>query len=292
MTTSEQGQGSTPYTDESYWAEAELLARTLADRLDYFVALGATELPLSTPLLPLSGPKVVGKTAVVKVPAPRPTPTPVPAQNHLQAGEPARACCGTEDWSRKVTTLAEFNQHLATCGVCPVAQANPRPGTGSHSPQVVAVALHPSSIATPERAELLSNIMTKGLELTPQQYYVTTLVKCGMAVANEEDDEPPPEIIQACQSILLKELELLNPHIVLAFGDKAGKILSGLNLPLGLLRPKSHRIAELPHIWLRVTYALEYLEHSVELKQQAWKDLKKLKQGLLHLYGENNTSTK
>ena len=148
-------------------------------------------------------------------------------------------------------------------------------GRGGPNPQVVVVGPDPSMYAPPA-TKILTKMMANVLELKAEQYHFITVLKCPQG----EEEKPTPEAVLACRPALIKELELLQPHIVLAMGELAAQTLSGLKLPLGLLRPMTHEIKEFPGMWLRSTYGIEHLIDSVELKKETWADLIKIKQAL------------
>lgn len=97
--------------------------------------------------------------------------------------------------------------------------------------------------------------------------FVTPIVKC----------RPPrgraaqPAELAACEAVLARQAELLQPRVVLAMGLQAARRLTGLAEPLGRLRGQVHRWRGLPVI---VTYAPAYLLRSPADKAGAWDDLR------------------
>ncbi|KQW46187.1 MULTISPECIES: uracil-DNA glycosylase [unclassified Roseateles] len=96
--------------------------------------------------------------------------------------------------------------------------------------------------------------------------FVTPIVKC----------RPPrgrpaqPAELDACEAVLARQVELLQPRLVLAMGLQAARRLTGLAEPLGRLRGRVHNWRGLP---LVVTYAPAYLLRSPADKAGAWDDL-------------------
>ena len=96
--------------------------------------------------------------------------------------------------------------------------------------------------------------------------FVTPIVKC----------RPPrgraPQVIEldACDAVLARQVELLQPRLVLAVGLQAARRLTGLAEPLGRLRGRVHSWGGLP---LVVTYHPAYLLRSAADKAGAWDDL-------------------
>ncbi|MGQ3093501.1 MAG: uracil-DNA glycosylase [Roseateles sp.] len=96
--------------------------------------------------------------------------------------------------------------------------------------------------------------------------FVTPIVKC----------RPPrgrpaqPAELDACEAVLARQVELLQPRLVLAMGLQAARRLTGLAERLGRLRGRVLHWRGLP---LVVTYAPAYLLRSPADKAGAWDDL-------------------
>jgi DNA polymerase len=83
--------------------------------------------------------------------------------------------------------------------------------------------------------------------------------------------DPKPEEVSACLPYLQRQVELLQPKIMLAVGRIAAQSLLRTESPLGRLRSQVHRFASIP---LVVTYHPAYLLRSPAEKRKAWEDLK------------------
>ncbi|MBS0579067.1 MAG: uracil-DNA glycosylase [Proteobacteria bacterium] len=83
--------------------------------------------------------------------------------------------------------------------------------------------------------------------------------------------DPSPEEVRACLPYLHRQVELLQPKIMLAVGRIAAQSLLATDAPLGRLRSQVHRFGSIP---LVVTYHPAYLLRSPGEKRKAWEDLK------------------
>jgi DNA polymerase len=83
--------------------------------------------------------------------------------------------------------------------------------------------------------------------------------------------DPKPEEVAACLPYLQRQIELLQPKIMLAVGRIAAQNLLGTDAPLGRLRGQVHRFGDRP---LVVTYHPAYLLRTPADKRKAWEDLK------------------
>ena len=85
--------------------------------------------------------------------------------------------------------------------------------------------------------------------------------------------DPKPEEVAACLPYLMRQIELLQPKIMLAVGRIAAQNLLGTEAPLSRLRGQVHRFGAL-NTPLVVTYHPAYLLRTPADKRKAWEDLK------------------
>ena len=97
--------------------------------------------------------------------------------------------------------------------------------------------------------------------------FVTPIVKC----RPPRGRAPQPAELDACEAVLARQVELLQPRLVLAMGLQAARRLTGLGEPLGRLRGRVHAWRGLPVV---VTYPPAYLLRSPADKAGAWDDLR------------------
>ncbi len=268
-----------PAEPDALRLEADALGRALRAQLEYFETLGVTGWPRDLlPPRPPARPRAAAPSSPARPSAPAPPAAPRRPET-AEADHPAL-------WAPTAPDRAELERRVAACQACPLARVRssaPAPGRGSDHPRLAVVGPDPGLHGGP-RGELLSAMLGKGLELSPDEYYITSLAKC----SPPDGDEPPLPAVRACRPVLLRELALTRPPIVLALGELTGRQLTGREEPLGLLRPASHPIEGLAGVWLRVTYGLDHLMDSIELKREAWKDLLKIKQALGRLRDSGN----
>ncbi|MGH8132025.1 MAG: uracil-DNA glycosylase, partial [Steroidobacteraceae bacterium] len=85
--------------------------------------------------------------------------------------------------------------------------------------------------------------------------------------------DPKPEEVAACLPYLVRQIELLQPKLILAVGRIAAQNLLATTVPLGRLRGQVHHFGEL-NTPLLVTYHPAYLLRTPADKRKAWEDLK------------------
>ena len=117
------------------------------------------------------------------------------------------------------------------------------------------------------QAGLLLDNMLKALGLNRrQQVYITNVLKC----RPPGNRNPEPQEVAQCEPFLRRQVELLQPRIILAMGRFAVQALLQSNEPIGKLRGQVHRYNGVPVI---VTYHPAYLLRNLPDKAKAWADL-------------------
>lgn len=81
---------------------------------------------------------------------------------------------------------------------------------------------------------------------------------------------PQPDEMQRCEPFLVRQIQLVQPRIILAMGRFAVQALLRTSEPIGRLRGRMHRYQGVP---LVVTYHPAYLLRNLPDKARAWEDL-------------------
>lgn len=109
-----------------------------------------------------------------------------------------------------------------------------------------------------------------------RQVFITNTVKC----RPPQNRNPQPDELAACAPVLMRQVELVQPRLVLALGRFAAQQLLGSDEPIGRLRGRVHRWRPpgapsgvgLPDIPLVVSYHPAYLLRNPIDKAKAWED--------------------
>jgi uracil-DNA glycosylase len=99
-----------------------------------------------------------------------------------------------------------------------------------------------------------------------QQVYIANTLKC-RPPANRN---PEPDEIARCEPFLVRQIELVQPSVIVAMGRFAVQALLRTSEPIGRLRGRVHRYRDVPLI---VTYHPAYLLRNLQDKARAWEDL-------------------
>ncbi|HEX7380798.1 MAG TPA: uracil-DNA glycosylase [Nevskiaceae bacterium] len=99
--------------------------------------------------------------------------------------------------------------------------------------------------------------------------FITNVVKC--RPPNNRD--PLPDEVAACRPYLERQIELVEPRLIVGLGRVAAQRLLDTDLPLGRLRGRLHHYGarQTP---VMLTYHPAYLLRSPREKAKAWQDLK------------------
>ena len=115
----------------------------------------------------------------------------------------------------------------------------------------------------------LLNSMLLAMGLPRDQVFISNILKCNL----QNNREPNPRDVLACQSYLCQQIDLIKPRIVLAMGSIAAQSILKLEMTISKMRSNRYQYpgSEIPVI---VTYHPAYLLRMPGEKRKAWGDLK------------------
>lgn len=119
------------------------------------------------------------------------------------------------------------------------------------------------------RAGQLLNAMLFAIGLQREQVYIANILKC--RPPNNRD--PAAMEVACCEPYLFRQIELLQPKIILAVGRIAAQNLLKTDTPIGKLRGQLHHFGR-QRIPVVVTYHPAYLLRSPSEKRKTWDDLR------------------
>lgn len=179
--------------------------------------------------------------------------------------------------------LAGLSEQVHACQACGLCAGRQRavPGDGARQPSILVVGEAPGEQEDREglpfvgrSGELLDNMLQAIGHDRHTTVYMTNVVKCRPpANRNPRDEE-----MAACAPYLARQIELLEPKVILAMGRFAAHALLKTEAPLQQLRQTVHEVQSagrpLPVV---VTYHPAYLLRRPVDKRLAWEDLKRLR---------------
>ena len=118
-------------------------------------------------------------------------------------------------------------------------------------------------------AGLLLNRMLAAIGLAREDVFIANILKC----RPPGNTNPTPEQAEQCRGHLERQLELLEPKVILALGAVAARSLLQVDAPIGALRGKEFPLPERSGIVVLPTYHPAYLLRRPQGKAQAFEDL-------------------
>jgi uracil-DNA glycosylase len=214
--------------------------------------------------------------AVTPAPAVRaPAPAPLPVAARATAAppvqrSPAEPATGVAlmEWTQLAQAVAECR----ACGLC-ASRHTTVFGVGDLQPDWMIVGEAPGEQEdlqgepfVGQAGKLLDNMLRAlGVERT-RKVYIANVLKC----RPPGNRNPEPDEVAQCEPFLRRQVELLQPKIIVAMGRFAVQSLLGSAEPIGKLRGRVHDYRGVP---LVVTYHPAYLLRNLPEKAKAWSDL-------------------
>jgi len=184
-----------------------------------------------------------------------------------------------------IKELEDIAEQTRKCRKCELGslRKNAVPGEGNTSAHIMFVGEGPGADEDEQgrpfvgrSGQLLDKIIT-ACGLKRQDVWIGNIIKC----RPPENRDPKPEEIIACIPYLQRQIELINPEIIVALGAHAAKTLLDTPKPIGQLRGMFHEyapgIGKKP-IKLMPTFHPSYLlrNYSDDNRRKVWEDMKKV----------------
>lgn len=232
--------------------------------------------------------------------APVPVPVPVPQEKTLsrpvghplpQGGEGMKnsvltpsSACGREAEERAISPAhmdwPQLQAAVAQCTACSLCKSRQNPVFGMGNPQAHVMVIGEAPGEQEDRqgkpfvgksGQLLDNMLatlrlTRADDTPECQVFIANVLKCRPPL----NRNPQPEEVLRCEPFLLRQVQLVQPRVILALGRFAIESLLRTKDPVGRLRGRVHRYADTPVI---VSYHPAYLLRQPQEKAKAWEDL-------------------
>jgi len=182
--------------------------------------------------------------------------------------------------------LHKHAQSLAQCTRCPLShkRQNIVFGEGNGAAELMFIGEGPGEVEDKTgrpfvgpAGELLDKIIG-AMNLTRSEVYISNIVKC----RPPGNRDPEPEEIAACLPFLKRQIEIINPKIIVTLGAPATHTILQNTSPISRLRGRFARYRGIP---VMPTYHPSYLLRNPASKRETWADMRKvmhfMKTGLL-----------
>jgi uracil-DNA glycosylase len=175
----------------------------------------------------------------------------------------------------KVNSLEDLRGEIGDCRRCKLCQGRTNIvfGVGNPKAELMFIGEGPGRDEdlkgepfVGRAGQLLTEIITKGMKMRRDEVYIANVVKC----RPPENRNPEPDEITTCQPFLVKQVELVNPRIIVALGTFAAQTLLQSKTPISRLRGVWHSYQG---VKLMPTLHPAYLLRNPNDKRLVWQDI-------------------
>jgi uracil-DNA glycosylase len=172
--------------------------------------------------------------------------------------------------------LDSVRQIALGCPRCRLAETRTRVvfGEGSEAAQLMAVGEAPGENEDRQgrpfvgKAGKLLDLLLMTAGFPRDAVYICNVLKC----RPPGNRNPLPDEVEACSPYLLKQVELVAPRVIVAFGTFAAQTLLGTDLSIGRLRGRLHQYRGIPVV---PTYHPAALLRNAGWVRAVWEDLQR-----------------
>ena len=202
----------------------------------------------------------------------KPAPEPAPAALALA---PAQTAADVRAQAAAATDLASLRACVARCQACGLAKTRTQTvfmdGEGTRKLMFVGEAPgadeDEQGVPFVGRAgKLLTDIITKGMGLARSEVTIANVLKC----RPPDNREPTPLEKATCTPWLDRQVELVDPTVIVPLGRHAAMHVLGLEASMGAMRAKVHPKGKRQIV---PTFHPAYLLRSPGEKKECWKDI-------------------
>ncbi|HUZ94254.1 MAG TPA: uracil-DNA glycosylase [Edaphobacter sp.] len=180
--------------------------------------------------------------------------------------------------AEREAAMQAIRDEIGDCTRCPLAYAGRRNivfGDGNPGARLMFVGEGPgadedaSGVPFVGKAGQLLNNMIGAMGLKREEVYIANIVKC-RPPANRV---PEPVEANTCTQFLVKQIDVVQPEVIVALGATAATYLLGVKQSLASLRGTWHSCRGAK---VAVTYHPAFLLRDPRQKGEAWKDLQRV----------------
>jgi DNA polymerase len=174
--------------------------------------------------------------------------------------------------------MEALRNELEGCKCCPLGDSRTNMVFGEGNPEAGILFVGEGPGATEDETgrpfvgrsgKLLDKIFAS-IGLDRNKLFIANIVKC-RPPGNRTPSASEAEI---CGRYLERQIEIMQPGVIVALGASAARTLLNSRTGIGLMRGEFHRYMDTPVV---VTYHPAALLRSPALKRPVWEDMKKLK---------------
>jgi uracil-DNA glycosylase len=171
-------------------------------------------------------------------------------------------------------SLAAIEASVASCTRCALyaTATNPVPGEGNPNADLMVVGEAPGATEDEtgrpfvgKAGQLLTQILA-AIKLSREDVFICNVLKH----RPPGNRNPEPNEVRACSPYLIRQIELIQPKVILALGTFSAQTLLDCKIPIGKLRGQIHQYHGVPVV---VTYHPAALLRNPAWKRPTWEDV-------------------
>lgn len=204
------------------------------------------------------------------------------ASAERSASEPQGSSLDPAEAARELDTLAGEVRQCRQCGLGSL-RTNAVPGEGNPRARIMFIGEAPGADEDAQgrpfvgRAGQLLDKIIAACGLKREEVFIGNILKC----RPPENRDPRPDEIVNCLPYLQKQIETINPEVIVALGGHAAKTLLNTPRPIGQLRGQFHEYCAgigRPPVKLMATFHPAYLlrNYSEQNRRYVWEDMKRV----------------
>lgn len=174
-----------------------------------------------------------------------------------------------------LTDLEGLRGHIGDCQRCKLAgtRKNIVFGQGDPRARLMFVGEAPGAdedeqgLAFVGRAGQLLTKIIEAIELRREDVYIVNILKC----RPPDNRNPDPDEIMSCQPFLERQIDMIQPQVIVGLGKFAGQWLLKTAEPISRIRG---RVGDYKGIRVIPTYHPAYLLRTPSAKKEVWEDMK------------------
>ncbi len=200
----------------------------------------------------------------------------------LTNSEPPAVSAAPRATSPSIETLVQTIRH---CALCELSETRTQavPGEGHAQADILFVGEAPGADEDAQgrpfvgRAGQLLDKIIKACALSRDQVFIANILKC----RPPGNRDPKADEIFTCMPYLVRQIELIDPKVIVALGAHAARTLLNTDAGIGQLRGQFHDCHLCPArdpIKLMPTYHPAYLlrNYTPDARRRVWEDMKKV----------------
>jgi DNA polymerase len=187
---------------------------------------------------------------------------------------------------QQAASVEELNGLICKCQNCPLGATRTKFVFGVGNPKATLMVIGEAPGADEDaqgepfvgRAGQLLNKILEAVKFKREEVYIANILKC----RPPNNRRPNPSEVEQCEPYLWRQIELIQPAIILCLGLTAAQTLLHTTASMGNLRTATHSYRNIPVI---VTYHPAALLRNPGWKRPTWEDvqrLRKMHDGLIH----------